>query len=240
MNSTYSILGNSKVLVTSENGRQKIVDNYDNINEILIEENIIESVAKKVDELEDKKKKYEKINKRKYVPIMIIVSFFLTKIILPLIFNSYQFIFYDNLFKFDLVNIIVFSLATCTDTFLFILHKQNIKKQKGINSELYYLRECLKKENKKMRNLIRKSNSLKASKQVNNITVRSADVIDNLNKHSAFYYNIGYNSEKYYNYYMKGNINGITKKHYTEEDSDLVKDYFEQNGPTLVKRKVRR
>ena len=39
---------------------------------------------------------------------------------------------------------------------------------------------------------------------------------------------------------MKGNINGITKKHYTEEDSDLVKDYFEQNGPTLVKRKVRR
>lgn len=240
MNSTYSLLSNSKVLVTSENGNQRIIENCDNIEEILVEENITESVTKKINELEEDKKKYEKINRKKYVPIMIFICFFLTKIILPTVFNSYQFIFYDNFLKFDLVNLLMFSLATCTDALLFIKHRQNIKKQKGINSELYYLNECLKKENKKMRNLIRKSKSLKECKQVYNVTIRSADMIKNLDNHSAFYYNIGYNSEKYYNYYIKGNINDITKKRYTDEDSDLVNDYFKEHGPTLVKRKVRR
>lgn len=219
MNSTYSRLGNSKALVTNEDGKQRFVDNYDNINEILIEENIIESIENKVNELEEQNKKYEKKNKRKYIPMMLFISVFFTKIILPSFFSTIDF---DNfallstIIQFDemcfLSSSIIISLAIGTDIGIFIKHRNNIKKQKGIKSELLYLNRRLKSEKRVMRNLLKRSKYIENGKWECNLAVRSGDKIDDLNKYLELYYNIGYNSDRYYNYYLNGKINEVMKK----------------------------
>lgn len=240
MNSTYSCFENGKVLVTNENGKQIYIDNYDNIDEILAEENVIESIGKKMNELQDMQKKYEKINKRKFIPIMIIISFIISKFVLPIIFNSFELIIYNSFLSSNLINVLLLSFAVVGDTALFLKHKQNIKKQKGINSELFYLEHCLKKENSKMKKLLRNSKHQKSSKTSININVRSSDKIDDINRYLDFYYNIGYNSDRYYNYYINDNVSRIIKKKYTEEDLDLVRDYFENQSNSHVKKKVKK
>lgn len=247
MNSTYSCLGNSKVIVTNEDGKQRFVENYDNINDILIEENLIESIEKKVSELEVKKEKYEKINKRKYIPIMMLISLFLTKIVLPFILNTFNIndlTILNSAFQLEEMSFFISStfipLAVGIDITIFIRHRQNLKKQNGINSELLYLNKRLKNERRIMKNLLRKSKCLEESKRTCNVSVKSSDKINDLNRYLDFYYNIGYNVDKYYNYYLKGNVNCIAKNKYTEEDANLVNEYFEEQGPVLVKRKLKR
>ncbi len=247
MNSIYSCLGNNKVLVTNENGKQRIVENYDNINEILIEENVIESIQNKVNELEEKNKKYEKINKKRYIPIMVIISIFVTKVIFPMFFGAIDlnnFTFYNDVIQFDemclLLNFSTISLATGLDIGTFIQHKKNQKKEKGIKSELEYLNKCLKKEQKKMQKMFDKGKRLENSKRFCNFTVRSSDKIDDINRYLEFYYNIGYNSDKYYNYYLNGNMEEILQKKYTDEDSILVNEYFKNQSNSHVKKKVKK
>lgn len=247
MNSTYSCLGNSKVLVTNENGKQRIVENYDNINEILIEENVIESIQNKVNELEKKNKKYEKINKKRYVPIMVIVSIFVTKVIFPMFFYAIDlnsFTFYNDIIQFDemcfFINFSTIFLATGIDIGAFIQHKKNQKKEKGIKSELEYLNKCLKKEQKKIQKMFDKGKCLKNSRRFCNFTVRSDDKIDDLNRYLDFYYNIGYNSDKYYNYYLNGNMEEVLQRKYTDEDSVLVNEYFKNQSNDHVKKKVKK
>lgn len=50
-------------------------------------------------------------------------------------------------------------------------------------------------------------------------------------------YDVGYNADKYYKYLQKGTLEKKLEKNYTEEGINFTKEYLEEKGPTLVKRK---
>ena len=50
-------------------------------------------------------------------------------------------------------------------------------------------------------------------------------------------FDLGYNENKYYKYYEKGKLDKKLGKYYDEKEMEVTKEYFEEKGPTLVKRK---
>ena len=51
------------------------------------------------------------------------------------------------------------------------------------------------------------------------------------------YYDLGYNGEKYYKYYQQEKLDAKLGKHYTDFGIEIAKEYLEEKGPTLVKRR---
>ena len=60
MNKEY-VYKDGKVLVIDENGNQKILDYYDNLDDVLIQENLIETMQNKEQKLERKISHLKKI-----------------------------------------------------------------------------------------------------------------------------------------------------------------------------------
>jgi len=51
------------------------------------------------------------------------------------------------------------------------------------------------------------------------------------------YYDLGYNGEKYYKYYLQGKLDRKLDKYYNDTGIEIAKEYLEENGPQLIKRK---
>ena len=71
MNKEYIYI-NGKVIIEDEKGQKKEVDYYDNIEEILIQENVIEQIENEIEKIEQEMK-YSSINK-KFDKILVHIS----------------------------------------------------------------------------------------------------------------------------------------------------------------------
>lgn len=61
MNKEYTYI-DGKVIISYENGKKTPVDYYDNLDEILIQENLIETIENKILLLEKESNAYKKYN----------------------------------------------------------------------------------------------------------------------------------------------------------------------------------
>jgi hypothetical protein len=51
------------------------------------------------------------------------------------------------------------------------------------------------------------------------------------------YFDLGYNGEKYYKYYLQGKLDRKLDKYYNDTGIEIAKEYLEEKGPQFVKRK---
>ena len=86
----------------------------------------------------------------------------------------------------------------------------------------------------KMENFAKRDNE---DKEFRVVKVDDKKQLQTLKQYLNFYYDLGYNEEKYFKYYQQGKLDDKLRKRYNDTGVEAAKEYLEEKGPTLVKRK---
>jgi len=244
MNTEYTYI-DGKVIVSDEYGNKIQAEYYDNLDKVLIQENVIETIDNRIKELQKEKDSYDikKVNKR-YNPIYAYVTIGATlaaTVIGLLIAKS----IYSDISMTDYILIssmadigIALPIGTAFTWADYTQHKDRIKNLKGIDSELEFLKLQLEKEKNYLNNLKNDKCREKENTEFRSEKVNDLDELRDLRNCMSLYYNLGSNDKKYYKYYTQGKLDKKLQKEYDVISIEKAKKYFEEKGPTLVLRRV--
>lgn len=162
--------------------------------------------------------------------VIFLISFMYAEII---DFDPSEFI--KNIAKMVGINYIpqMVTLSLIINITNYYLKNKKYKKIKGYEVELEEL-------NKKLVESQTKLNLLKENKINNEIDNKNNDYLEQLKllrDKLKLYREIGYNEDRYLRYYEDDHLELILGIKYTKEQLDEIKKYFEEKGPSLVKKK---
>lgn len=244
MNKEYFCVNNN-VIVSDENGNQRVTEYYDNLDKVLIQENLIEEIEKRIIKLTSEANKYKH---RIFLPILpfgLVVIGILHCFIYDLIFPD-PFINYP----YNVLGTIISSknAALLSTTFVCLLigglsdinqfryFKKDKNKGNGIAQELEYLKKRLEEEKQILSKL--KEDKSKyytemgyAPKKVDDINKLKA-----LRDRLSLLYDLGYNKQKYKRWYQQGILDEKLENNYSYDDIRIIKNHLKNKGKTLVKR----
>ena len=247
MNKEY-IYMDGKVVVRDEKGNVRKIEYSDNLDKILIKENEIEKIQKRIQRLMKEKENYKAEN---FFPYFLLVSiggvaitpfiFWMLTKMNPSIPQTPIASVFGPINPGILITIafgmVYIPIGLYLSTIQYINYKHRKKIKKAIDSELEFLKTKLIEKQDSLE-------SLKQEKQRNSedTTFRLEKVNDTrelaaLQNLSNVYYDLGYNDEKYYRYYQQGKLKERLQGKYSEEEIELAKKFLEEKGPTLVKKK---
>lgn len=249
MNKEYTYI-EGKVVISDEHDSKTQRDYYDNLDKVLVQENLIETMEKTIEELEEESKSYQKKNSKHYIPIIFPTTLLMTTVGSPAIVNLLT---STNLFitKVDTVFgqisqamavtipmvTCIFPLGAMLEFSMYCQYKDSLKKEKGIDSKLTFLREQVKIEKEKLKELKQEKSKIQENTEFRTVKVNDTQQLETLNNYLELYYDLGYNGEKYYQYYQQGKLEKKLKKYYSDSGVQLAKEYIEENGYSLVLRK---
>jgi len=243
MNKEYTYI-DGKVIVEDTEGNKRPVEYSDNLNEILVEENIIETLENNIKRYEEESKIYQKNYKyNKIYPWITLGIFTITptiafKIIFPLIFGtSTNNIIFDTFIgpmSSSTLSSLFFTvyltpLGILLSNSYFRRNKYKLKIEKGRQLALESLKEELDLSKQKLEKLNQEKTVVnEAEKGFKLEKVKDEEVINHIYKSINLYQDLGYNGEKYYKYYQKhGKLPKKTQEQYTELEQMIVFDYLE-------------
>lgn len=248
LNNNYTYV-DGKVIITDDKGNKTYSEYYDDLDKVLVKENLVEAIEGKILELEEKGKLYSNVSKKSYFPMVIFVvlgSLVICPIFVSWIsgndlissvrafvgdFNSYV----DMILSYSMILV---PGVLGGELIRYRGYRKKIKEAKGINSELEFLREQLGKEKEKISNLkkvlVKENKEIKGTRTVK---IDDSRELSRLEDYTRFYYDMGYNDEKYYKYYQNGKIEDKLGKCYTDDGIQLAMDYFKEKSPVLVRKK---
>lgn len=248
MNKDY-IYMDGKVIISDENGHKEPIEYYDNLDKVLVQENLIESIQNEINTLKKKSIAYNKIG-RHYIPIALISLLIFSFIICPAFlnfvsdgkaFNTLIDSIFGPINVGSFLDIVVSGISAPFFIFgelcEYKQYKDAKKAKKGINSELEFLEKQLEKEKEQLESL--KQEKTKNNEDNNFRTVKVDDLqqLKMLRNYLELYFDLGYNGEKYYQYYEQGKLDKKLEKNYDSEAIQLAKEYLEEKGPVLFKSK---
>lgn len=248
MNKEYTYI-DGKAIIKDENGNQRPIEYYDNLDEVLVQENIIETMENRITYLEKESKEYQKYNKKHYFPITFLMCAIMTTIGVPALFylfghtmvlNTINTIFgpiNEALVYSSIFSALFLPLAGLMELSMYRQHKDNLKKEKGINSELEYLKKQIVEEKEYLIELKEEKTKSEEKQDFRVVKVDDLERLKAVKSWLHLYYDLGYNGEKYYGYYQKGKLDTKLGKHYNENGIENAKKYLEEKAPTLVKKK---
>lgn len=240
-----------KVIIHSDWGNYELLEYRDNLEEILIQENLIELMENEEEKLNEKYiEKTKKIKGNKTTNI-------LKKIILPyaiMVVLAMLTTFLMNLsfpwaiehlpYLKNIINIGPFITGSLLCTPLVISNYSDyiklVKEIKGIENQLDYLKKQMDKEQEKLEVLEKNKTNNNEVNEFKTVQISSLDDLRKLRKHINLLFDLGYNENKYYKYYEKDKLDKKLGKYYNEKQMEIAKEYFEEKGPTLVKKKNNR
>lgn len=255
MNKEYTYI-DGKVIVEDENGNKKVREYSEALDEILVQENIIESMEYEIIELEEESKSYKKFNSKYYIPIILPLGLLTVAIVPSVLLNFAE---GTNVYA-TTVNTIIGPMSkaaafTLTMTIALIpvvsffewlfydQHKSSVKREKGVNSELEYLKKQIIIEKEKLVSL-QKQKAKEESKnesfqeEFKVVQINDLQQLRALRSWINLHFDLGYNGERYYKYLLQGKLDRKLGKYYSEEKIKTAKDYLEEKGPTLVKKRI--
>ena len=245
MNIEYTYI-NGKVIICDENDNKTQRDYYDNLDEVLVQENIIEFMEEKIQNLETESQLSNKKNRRRYIPVAFPMTLFMTTIGTPTMYN----LFTDGANVDTIFGTISIALAagiTMTLTFLpfgsgveLIMHneyKNSLRNENGINSELDFLKAQIVKEKEYLDSLKQDQTRDKENTDFRTVKVDDLQQLIVLRDFLYLYYDLGFNGDKYYKYYQDGKLDKKLEKYYSDTGIQLAKEYIEEKGPSLVLRR---
>ena len=249
MNKEYTYI-DGKVILIDDNGNQTLTEYYDNLDDVLIQENLIETMENEIEksnnkylELSNETKGSKKTNLLKKVilphAILTIIALFIPTILellIPVPLSSTiipNFKVWLTAFSFVLTQMPVTPMTLQN----YFSYNESLKKKNGIQTELKHLNEQLMKEKQKLESLIENKTKQKENKEFRVVKVNDLEQLKELRNNIAFYYDLGYNQEKFYKYFERGNLDKKLNSYYTEEGVKEAKEYIESTAPQLVKKK---
>ena len=246
MNKEYIYI-DGKAIVVDETGSKNPIEYYENISEVLVKENLIETMENKIKELLKEKKLLEN-NKKPLlfdlIPsiMLFILPYILPTILIKLLIGANPLI--DSIFGFiklgTLTSIVtgplmnILGILFLSDTFL--RRKESVKEINAINSELEFLENNLENEKQIIEDLKKNKNKPNKVDGYEVVKVDSEKELSDLKELSNLYYNCGYNEKKYYEYLKKGILAKKLEKKYTDKGIEKIEEYLEEKGPQLVKK----
>ena len=247
MNKEYISL-DGKVIVKDEKGARKLLEYYDNLDEVLVQENLIETINDTISYLEKEIEDYKKYNKDHYIPILLPLGALMTTIGPPAMnyclgntdvyVSSIDTIFgtmNEAVFYGLMYSALLLPIVSLIEYDIYSNHKKSLKKEKGINSQLEFLKKIIISEKEKLVKLKKEKTTDKENKEFRIVEVDDIEKLKLLKSWLKLVYDLGYNSKKYYKYYLQGKLDDKLGKYYTDAGIKVAKEYLEEKGPTLVK-----
>lgn len=158
MNKEYAIKDEKTIIVSDENGTLKEKENTSNKDEILIQENVIELVEKKLEEVSGEKEKTLKFKKiyKKLMKIFLAVMGISGGLFLAL-YNGFLGIFPTMQLYTATLDIIVLILGFLFESSSCIGYSTTKKTVEETDFQSYFLEKDLERENKKLQELYKNS-----------------------------------------------------------------------------------
>lgn len=238
-----------KVVVIDENNNEKLVDCCDNLDDILIQENLIETMEKEIKILEEDCSKYKKKNKflkffTFFSPYIIgtLILFFIINNALgtntfvnTMLFGALKF---KTLFTI-ITSILFVELESLLSLEFYLEEKKLEQNQKGKETQLEYLRKDLIESKEKLQELRKDTTSNREKEEFSVKKVDSKEELKKIYQLLLFYYRLGYNEEQYFKCYRQGKLSEGLKNNTNEVGIMFANQYFEKKKQTLVKRKIK-
>lgn len=248
MNKGYTYI-DGMVIISDGNGNHTQSEYYDNLEKVLVQKNVIEAMESRIQELIEESEIYPIIEK-KFIPYKLyyILGTLLTAPPLTLWYitgtNPYIYNIDTTLGSVNLVLLLTASVSimglplgtlfTVTD---YLDYKERVKKGNGINSELEFLKLQLEKEKETLARLQEEKTRDKENTEFRSALVNDKEQLEKLRKTLELYYDLGANKEKYCRYYQQGKLQEKLQDNYSETDIELAKEYLEEKGQALVKKR---
>ena len=231
----YIYVDGKAVLIDEKNNRT-LTHYHDRLDDFLVEENLVETIEKRIKKLD--KKKYDLIvfNKKRYFPYCIpltlaISSFFVWSIGYIGFPTDFQSILTLLLYSFG----IVAGIAMEFDSFK--CRKMKQKEEVGVSSELEFLKGQLLLKREKLHQLEIEKSLEHDNKEFRTVKVNDKIALQELNRQESVYYDLGYHWKLYYAYYQMGKLHQRLRKYYSDEEVQLVQQYLEENKSSLTRKK---
>ena len=247
MNKEYTYF-DGKAIIRNENGNQPPIEYYDNLDAVLVQENVIETMEDRISFLEEESKKY-KTDRKHYIPILLPMCTLLTAIF-PSIFayglgNADLYITTVNTVFGPMNEALLYTISTLpvlpfiggVEYIMYDKYKEGLKTGKGINCELEFLKKQVMEEREKLIELKKDKTVSDNKKEFRVVEVNDLERLKALRSLFSLYYNLGYYDEKLYDYYQKGKLDSKLSERFNEEEIQAAKEYLEEKGPTLVKKR---
>ena len=246
MNKEYLYI-NGKCIIYDQNGAILEDDGKialrkytDNLDEILIQENMIESLENELVETEheiEKRKKLVKSNKN--MMWFDAIAFGSMPLILQYLlrFLVGKEVLIEIMTNGDIVNTIlkalIISLTTIFGGAFFLsnynAYKTHKKKLEGNESKKEAIEKSLEKAKQKLEELNKTQKPSKLDEEMSSNKVNYLNRLRKLRNDLDVYYGCGYNKEKFERYLKSGKLERKLSKKYTLEEIELIKEYLEQS-----------
>lgn len=249
MNKSYIYL-DGKVIIEDENNNKTLTEYYDNLDEVLIQENLIETMEKRIKELEQEMETYKNCSGKRYIPVILPFTILLSTIGTPIVIKfltGFEPFNYPIDTAFGTTNLamcmipIVLSISTIpfgalAEICQYITYKDSIKKEKAIISEMDFLNKEIEKGKEHLEKLKQEKVKNNENTEFRTVKVNDLQYLEALKSYLKLYSDLGYNYEKYYHFYQEGQLDQKLEKLYSVKNIKLAKEYFEEKGPTLIKK----
>lgn len=234
MNQEYVYI-DGKVIVKTDKEIKKPISYYDNLNEVLIQENVIETIKECISTLEQESENYKKTNKKYHISFIIPATLLMTTILSPILFSilvSTNGAISCSLF----LSAVFLPLATIAELQSYRYHKNLLKTEKGINSQLDFLKNQIIVESEKLNNLKKEKKLDKENNDFKVVEVSDLEKLKKLKEWLNIYFDLGYNCDEYYKYWQNGTLDVKLSENYDDEEIEVAKKYLKEKGPTLTKK----
>ena len=243
MNVSYTYI-DGKAIIFDENGNQVPVEYYDNLDEVLVQENIVETIENRINELSNIKI----LPKKRFIPLITIgvaIAILVAPLILSLASDTNLYTTYVDtiLGKINFSKVIAIicgitagPLALICDITNHQIYNDFIKHNTAKVCELEFLTKQLVEEKQKLESLKKEKSKTKEDSNFMVAKVNDIKQLKKLKHYIELYYSLGYDIEKLYIHLKNGTLEDKLSKSYNSEDIQLAKAFLEENGPKLIKR----
>lgn len=243
MNREYLYL-DGKCIVYDENGAIKssdgkidLKDYNNNFDEILVQENLIESLENDLNETNKDIEKREKLVKsNKKMILFDLISFgmlpvFVQQLLKLLLGKEQLLLVLADDFLGSFIKILVLSVTALFGSAFTLstykAYKYNQRRVKGQKCKKNAMEKSLEEAKQKLEKLNQEKEPSKLAENISSNKVNYLMELIKLRDYLNVYYGCGYNEKKYEKYYLAGTLEKKLERKYTEEQIKQIKDYFE-------------
>lgn len=243
MNKEYVYI-DGKVIIEDENGNKKVQQYSDKTEEILVQENLIETIEERIKKLGERIKK-NNISNKPYIPVILPTVIFALIIVMPIvnllgvntdIINTIFGSMNELSLIWGVVSFLILPLSILMELQLYRDNKHLINRKRGDIVEYEYLINQLSKEKEKLEKLNISQTITSKNVDYKVEKVNDLNKLRELQNWLILYNDLGYEIEKYYTYYQQGKLEEKLNKYYNEYGIAAIKEYLEKNGPKLVRK----
>ena len=238
MNKGYTYV-DGKCIITDEKGDKRLEEYTDKTDEILICENVIETLENELDITKEELIKQIKKEKR----IKSDIWFNTLLLVLPLITaqlafrllagpNAFEVMFGTHPLVMNFVKgFFIFIGVTFGGTgylSTYFNKKENKKTIDGLTSKEKAIEKSLQEEKEYLEELNSQKTKQELPESFCDKKIDDLETLKKLRSYIELYYDCGYNKEKYLRYLQENKLNKKLSKYYTEEGLNLVEEYLEE------------